>query len=337
MADHRKKRLVPLGVGALTVTVAVSLLVVAQEPLLKWWYRLELDRAGPEERWELAGDYEESGAVAREMVEDWYVDVLRSWKPDEVAISSRAPLVQNGNPLRYFYYPDEKDIARAALRLGALGSVKAIPVLVAYLERSDPELPRMTPMSFTFPPPWALGLHVSSLALFQLRAKSVDALIEAAGSEKKGARFQATEALSRLFEAGIGGDRALDAIGDRTLPVRSRVFLLSALRLDRSLPADVVERALLDSLNDESRDIRVQTTHAIRTVGCRSPETVQSLGQILRGDAEWKARHGATRALGRLGQAAKGALQQIRAAALDDPDVRVRGSAREALEKLGEK
>ncbi|HEU5361074.1 MAG TPA: HEAT repeat domain-containing protein, partial [Candidatus Deferrimicrobiaceae bacterium] len=237
--------------------------------------------------------------------------------------------------------PKWEDRARAAERLGRLGSVKAVPVLlriVQDIKDEDADVrgaalralgrirdPRALPGLIE-----ALGYPEASLPpriaeiIVMFGADSVPLLIaELRNLDSDVRRMWAAEILGCL-----GDPRAaiplIESLGDVSPEVRAK----AAGGLGKIGEARALERLLEMLLSDPAPFVRTRAAQALGAIG--HPKVIDQLIHVLK-DPEWWVRIRAIEALEQIGRSSQGALL----VALEDDDDEVRRRAAMALERMG--
>lgn len=237
--------------------------------------------------------------------------------------------------------PKWEDRARAAERLGRLGSAKAVPVLLRVVQDIKDEdedvrgaalraLGRIRDPRALTGLIEALGYPEASLPpriaeiIVMFGADSVPLLIaELRNLDSDVRRMWAAEILGWL-----GDPRAaiplIESLGDVSPEVRAK----AAGGLGKIGDARALERLLEMLLSDPAPFVRTRAAQALGAIG--HPKVIDHLIHVLK-DPEWWVRIRAIEALEQIGRSSTGALL----VALEDDDDEVRRRAAMALERMG--
>ena len=90
---------------------------------------------------------------------------------------------------------------------------------------------------------------------------------------------------------------------------------------------------LVRALSDPSRNVRIQATESLGTIGLATGETAEAISAVLH-DEDWLVRHTAAYALRAMGPKAAAAVPALEETADDDPHDLVREAAQYALEAI---
>ena len=221
----------------------------------------------------------------------------------------------------------------AAIALGELKNLKAIPALITALKDED--------WSVRSSAAEAIG-KIAEANPGKEVLEAITALINALKDEDSDVRLSAAEAIREIAEANQGNKEVLEAITALINALKddySRVRESAAEAIGKIGEAnpnskEVLEAipALITALKDNNKDVRKRAAEVIGKIGVND-EQFETIVRMLKEGETWEERHGAAIALGELKN-----LKAIPAliTALKDNNKDVRKRAAEAIEKIAE-
>jgi len=221
----------------------------------------------------------------------------------------------------------------AAIALGELKNLKAIPALITALKDED--------WSVRSSAAEAIG-KIAEANPGKEVLEAITALINALKDEDSDVRLSAAEAIREIAEANPGNKEVLEAITALINALKddySRVRESAAEAIGKIGEAnpnskEVLEAipALITALKDNNKDVRKRAAEVIGKIGVND-EQFETIVRMLKEGETWEERHGAAIALGELKN-----LKAIPAliTALKDNNKDVRKRAAEAIEKIAE-
>jgi HEAT repeat protein len=246
--------------------------------------------------------------------DDAYVRSFAVWKLGEIGHDA-LPAVDG---LVALLHDDRSaDAYGAAVALGRLGDVEALPALVAELRGPSEERAVEA----------AQGLGL----LGRPAITAVPQLIAALDDDDASLRAASVEALGRIeFVQPALRAAVLRRIIDGDWRVRERAA--AALGRPHLVGPDAV-RALAGALDDPRLEVRSAAVGSLAAPGNAGPEAVEALTRAL-ADAARPVRAGAARSLGTLGPLARSARTALEKASRSDRAPQVRRDASQALEAI---